>query len=116
MELRLSEEEGACLRSNSKAVEDLGLEPGSSGVLQEAVVLACFSEDPGMEARLGLCRGPPWRHAELLGLGKRPGLVRSAVGPLDGDVHGGEEAGWSTGTPSRCWGPAVHRLPSNWEL
>lgn len=77
MGLRLSEEEGACLRSNSKAVEDLGQKPGFPGVLQEAVVLAYFSEDPGVEARLGLCRGPPWRQAELLGSGK--GQVWSAV-------------------------------------
>lgn len=49
----------------------------------------------------------------------RPGLVCSEVRPLNGDLHGGEEAGMVCMVMpplSRCWGPAVCRLPSSWEL
>lgn len=66
MELRLSEEGGACLRSNSEASEDLGLELGSSGCLQEVVALAS-PRTLGTEVGQGLWRGPPLKHSELPG-------------------------------------------------
>lgn len=58
--------------------------------------MAYFSEDPAWR----LCRGytgVPLGDMQSCWVGKRPGLARSAVGPLDGDLHGGEEAGWFTG-------------------
>lgn len=64
-------------------------------------------------------RGDPPGSALSPGVRSRPGLVCSEVGSLDGDLCSGQEAGMVClvmPPPSRCWDPAVPRLPSSWEL
>lgn len=120
MELRPSEEGGACLRLHSEAAEDLGLECGSSSALQGAVGLTYHSRGPSWHGGwTGAVEGSPWETLRAAGFGTRPGLVWSELGPLDGDLHGWEEAGMVCMVMpplSRCWGPAVRLLPSSWDL
>lgn len=111
---------GAYWRSCSEIAEDWALEPGSSGALQGGCRLDLLLPGPRLAWKLGSGYiGAPLGNTRSRGERADPGLVSIEVGSLGADLWGRQKAGMGClvmPPPSRCHGPAVHRLPSSWEL
>lgn len=82
------------MRSRGETEEVSAPGPGSSRVLQGAVVSTYYPLGPaGVEADKG-CGGVSLGNTQSCGVRARPGLVYGEVGSPDGDLRGGQEAGW----------------------